>query len=79
MIVEASGNGVPSPALSLAFETRARVRLWYAAINMKQVKASYEAILAALEKGDSRAAARLLQEHAASFAPTNDGEMSQLE
>ena len=79
MIVEASGNCVLLRLWeSLAFETRARVRL-LSAIDMKQVKASYEAILAALEKGDSRASARLLQEHAASFAPTDDGVVSQLE
>jgi hypothetical protein len=46
---------------------------------MEQVKASYEAILEALDKGDSRRSARLLQEHAASFAPTDDGEASRLE
>jgi len=79
MIVEASGNGVLLRLWeSLAFETRARVRLG-SAIDMEQVKASYEAILAALEKGDSRASARLLQEHAASFAPTDNGLVSQLE
>ena len=79
MIVEASGNGVLLRLWeSLAFETRARVRL-ESAIDMKQVKASYGAILAALEKGDSRASGRLLQEHAASFAPTDDGVVSQLE
>src|SRR5450631_2318021 len=80
MIVEASGNSVLLRLWeSLAFETRARVRLEWSAIDMEQVKASYEAILAALEKGDSRASARLLQEHAASFAPTDDGVVSQLE
>ena len=78
MIVEASGNGVLLRLWeSLAFETRARVRLESSAIDLEQVKASYEAILAALEKGDSRASGRLLQEHAASFAPneltTNSG------
>ena len=31
---------------------------------------------AALEKGDARASARLLQEHAAAFAPTDDGVVS---
>jgi hypothetical protein len=48
---------------------RARVRLAWSAIDLTQVRASYEAILAAPEKGDSRASGRLLQEHAASFAP----------
>jgi len=79
-IVEASGNCVLLRLWdSLAIETRARVRLGWAAIDLQQVKASYEAILAALEKGDSRASARLLQEHAASFAPIDDGIVSQLE
>ena len=80
MIVEASGNSVLLRLWdSLAFETRARVRLWCAAIDMKQVKASYDAILAALEKGDARASARLLREHAALFSPTDHGVESQVE
>jgi DNA-binding GntR family transcriptional regulator len=79
MIVEASGNCVLLRLLeSLAFETRARVRLEWSSIDMEQVKASYEGIFTALEKGDSRASGCLLQEHAASFAPT-DEVMSQLE
>src|SRR5712692_9191380 len=74
MIVEASGNCVLLRLWeSLAFETRARVRLAWAAIDLKQVKTSYAAILAALEKGDSRASARLLREHAALFWPTDVG------
>ena len=73
MIMEAARNTVPLRLWeSLAFETRARVRLEWEAIDMEQVKASYEAILAALEKGDSRASGRLLQEHAATFAPTTN-------
>ena len=45
MIVSASGNSVLLRLWeSLAFETRARVRLWCAAIDMVQVKSSYEAI-----------------------------------
>ena len=79
MIVEASGNGVLLRLWeSLAFETRARVRL-ESAIDLGQVKASYEAIIAALEKGDPRASARLLQEHAALFSPTDDRLVSHLE
>jgi DNA-binding GntR family transcriptional regulator len=73
MIVEASGNSVLLRLWeSLAFETRVRVRL-ESAIDLELVKISYEAIFAALEKGDSRASARLLLEHAASLAPTDDG------
>jgi DNA-binding GntR family transcriptional regulator len=73
MIVEASGNGVLLRLWeSLAFETRARVRL-ESAIDPRQIRASYDAILAALEKGDARASARLLREHAALFSPTDDG------
>jgi DNA-binding FadR family transcriptional regulator len=73
MIVEASGNSVLLRLWeSLAFETRVRVRL-ESAIDLELVKTSYEAIFAALEKGDSRASARLLLEHAASLAPTDDG------
>ena len=65
----------PPPALGIfgIRDAGAGPTLWCAAIDMVQVKSSYEAILSALEKGDSRASARLLQEHAASFAPTDDG------
>jgi len=78
MIVEASGNCVLLRLWeSLAFETRARVRL-ESAIDLKQVRASYAAILAALEKGDARASARLLREHAALFSPTDHSVESQV-
>ena len=77
------------PVLVSNYRDLGSVRRWGAAVRLVrqpwlpspsylgQVKASYEAILAALEKGDSRASGRLLQEHAASFAPneltTNSG------
>jgi DNA-binding GntR family transcriptional regulator len=68
-IVAASGNGVLLRTWeSLALETRVRVRLRWA-IDPKQIAASYEAILAALERGDGRAAGKLLREHAETFAP----------
>ena len=72
MIVEASGNGVLLRLWdSLAFETRAPALRLESAIDLRQVRASYDAILAALENGDSRASARLLREHAALFSPTD--------
>jgi DNA-binding GntR family transcriptional regulator len=68
-ILAASGNGVLLRTWeSLALETRVRVRLRWA-IDPKQVAASYEAILAALDRGDGRAAGRLLRDHAEAFAP----------
>jgi DNA-binding GntR family transcriptional regulator len=72
MIVEASGNSVLLRLWeSLAFETRVRMRIEWSAIDLEQVKKSYKAIFAALEKGDARASARLLREHAASLTPTD--------
>jgi DNA-binding GntR family transcriptional regulator len=72
-IVEASGNAVLLRLWeSLALETRIRVRLALEAIDIDQVAASYEAILAALEKGDGRVAGRLLRQHAEVFAPAEE-------
>jgi DNA-binding GntR family transcriptional regulator len=69
-IVEASGNCVLLRLWeSLAFETRVRILLGWSAIDLEQVKTSYQAILTALERGDPRAAGRLLREHAECFAP----------
>jgi DNA-binding GntR family transcriptional regulator len=71
MILEASGNCVLLRLWeSLSFETRVRVRLGWAAIDLPHAEESYQAILGALERGDSRTAGRLLREHAEFFAPT---------
>ena len=75
LILEASGNCVLLRLWeSLAFETRARIRLGSGAIDLAHAETSYEAILTALERGDARAAGRLLREHAESFAPTVEPE-----
>lgn len=72
-VVGASGNGVLLRLWeSLAFETRVRVRLGWGPIDPKQVAASYEAIMTALEEGNGRVAGRLLREHSGKFAPASD-------
>jgi DNA-binding GntR family transcriptional regulator len=54
---------------SLALEIRVRVRLGWGEIDRARADGSYEAILAALERGDGRTAGRLLRKHAEAFAP----------
>ena len=74
MIVEASGNEVLLRVWeSLSLESRVRVRLDWAAVDPQQVAASYEKILAALNRGDAQATGKLLHDHAEAFAPSETG------
>lgn len=70
LIVAASGNGVLLRLWdALAFETRTRVQLSRPKADPVGDAATHRPIAKALEKGDGKAAARLLREHAESFAP----------
>lgn len=69
-IVAASGNATLLRLWeSLAFETWVRIRLGWGEINRRTAEASYDRILAALDRGDGPTAGGLLREHAAAFAP----------
>lgn len=74
-IVAASENSVLLRLWeSLAFEVRIRVRIALGDIAMATVAASYERIVAALDRGDARTAGRWLKAHAEAYAPPAGGD-----